>query len=140
MIIKAKTTNGIPSYTRDGDAGIDLRASGDYTISPGFRVLVKTGLFLEIPKGYAGLVIPRSGLALKYGVSVANAPGLIDSNYRGEVGVILENRGPNKFDVKDGDRIAQLVIIQVPEIQFEAVDELSDTERGADGFGSSGVA
>lgn len=140
MIIKAKATNGLPSYTRDGDAGIDLRAADYYMIPRGSRALIKTGLFLEIPRGYAGLVIPRSGLALKYGISVANAPGLIDSNYRGEIGVILENRGDKDFYGEPGDRIAQLVIIQVPEVQFEMADELSETERGADGFGSSGLA
>ncbi|MBM6999375.1 dUTP diphosphatase [bacterium] len=129
----------IPSYTRDGDAGLDLVSTSDVRIAPGARAIVPTGLAIEIPCGYAGYVQPRSGLALKHGITVLNTPGLIDSNYRGELKVILLNTGDEAFEVKKGDRIAQLVILAVPTVRLHCMDALSDTDRGTHGFGSSGT-
>ena len=129
----------IPSYTRDGDAGLDLVSTSDVRIAPGARAIVPTGLAIEIPRGYAGYVQPRSGLALKHGITVLNTPGLIDSNYRGELKVILLNTGDEAFEVKKGDRIAQLVILAVPTVRLHCVDALSDSDRGTQGFGSSGT-
>lgn len=131
----------IPAYAYEGDAGVDLRATQALTLQPFERALVPTGLAIALPKGYAGFVLPRSGLAIKNGITVGNAPGLIDSNYRGELKVILVNNNPNEsFSVQIGDRIAQLVVMPVPTIAFTEVNELSDTSRGTGGFGSSGVS
>jgi dUTP pyrophosphatase len=130
----------IPAYSREGDAGMDLRASCDVSLAPGSRAAVPCGFAMAIPAGFCGLVLPRSGLALKHGVTVLNTPGLIDSNYRGEVQVILYNSDKDTtFDVKTGDRIAQLVIIEAPHVDFHNVPELNSTNRGAQGFGSSGI-
>ncbi len=129
-----------PAYAYPGDAGADLRSSVDLVIEPGERAVVPCGIALALPEGYAGFVLPRSGLAAKHGVSIANAPGLIDSGYRGEVCAILVNLDPREpFAVHAGDRIAQLVVMPVPRASFPAVDGLSATDRGAGGFGSSGV-
>ena len=139
--ITADDPSLVPSYTRVGDAGLDLRSAIACTIAPGERMLIPTGIRIEIPAGFAGLVIPRSGLALKHGISIVNAPGLIDSNYRGEIGVILINTDAHEsFTIEQGDRIAQLVITAVPEVSLEVVDSLEETVRGEAGFGSSGVA
>ena len=138
-ITKLRDDATIPSYTRDGDAGLDLVSTSDVRIAPGARAIVPTGLAIEIPRGYAGYVQPRSGLALKHGITVLNTPGLIDSNYRGELKVILLNTGDEAFEVKKGDRIAQLVILAVPTVRLHCVDALSDTDRGTQGFGSSGT-
>lgn len=130
----------IPVYAKDGDAGADLKASeGGYVPARG-SALIKTGISLAIPKGYVGLVHPRSGLALKQGLTVLNAPGTIDSGYRGEVGVILHNTSDVDVYVHEGDRIAQLVIQKFERAEFEIVDVLNETERGNGGFGSSGVS
>ena len=130
----------LPSYAHAGDAGMDLRSTETVTLQPLERRLVSTGLAVAIPDGYAGLVLPRSGLALKKGLCVANAPGLIDAHYRGELKVIAINADPeNAVTIEAGDRIAQLVIQRVPEVQIVEVDELDDTDRGTGGFGSSGV-
>ena len=130
----------LPAYAYDGDAGLDLRSSEDVTLAPFERKAVPCGIALAIPAGYAGFVVPRSGLAAKHGVSIVNAPGLIDSNYRGEVKVILVNLDAHEpFEVKRGDRIAQLVIMAVPPVSLVAVAGLDDTVRGEGGFGSSGV-
>ena len=133
-----------PSYARPGDAGLDLRAAEPYRIPhKGGRVLVRTGIRVAIPEGYAGFVTPRSGLALNHGVTVLNAPGLIDSGYRGEVGVLLVNTDPfDTYYVEPGERVAQLVIVPVATVEVFVVDELpgDDTERGAGGFGSTGRA
>lgn len=127
------------TYAHEGDAGLDLRSREEVVISPGERALVATGVALEIPRGFAGFVQPRSGLAAKHGVSIVNTPGLIDSHYRGEVKVVLINLDPREpFVVKRGDRIAQLVIQSVAEVSVEAADELSATQRGSGGFGSTG--
>lgn len=131
----------VPKNAYNGDAGYDLHATEDVTLKPFQRALIPTGLAIQIPDGYAGFVLPRSGLALKQGLSLVNAPGLIDSNYRGELKAIAINLDPqNDIEVKKGDRIAQLVIMRVESINFVEVDELDSSERGAGGFGSSGVS
>ena len=130
----------LPAYARAGDAGIDLVAREDVTLAPaGGRALVATGIAIALPEGYAGLVQPRSGLAFKYGVTVLNTPGLIDSGYRGELKVCLINHDPTEpFEVTRGERIAQLVVQAVEHVTFVEVDTLDDSERGDKGFGSSG--
>ena len=134
-------TIAAPSYAHDGDAGIDLRSTIDYVIQPFERALIPTGLSFAIPEGYAGLVIPRSGLAINHGISIVNAPGLIDSGYRGEIKVILINMDSNKpFEIKTGDRIAQLVFTPYAHAQLKQQQSLDTTERGEKGFGSSGVS
>ncbi len=130
----------IPSYAYPGDAGMDLRATEHITLAPFERALIPTGLAVAIPEGYAGFVQPRSGLAIKQGVTVLNTPGLIDSHYRGELKVALINLDAHAvFEVNPGDRIAQLVIQKVENVQWSVVDSLDETERGEGGFGSSGV-
>lgn len=128
-----------PKYAHQGDAGCDLFSRVDMTLDPGERALVPTGVAMSIPVGYAGFVQPRSGLAIKHGISIVNTPGLIDSHYRGELGVVLINLDKSKtFEIKKGDRIAQLVIQKVENVTFECVDELDQTGRGTGGFGSTG--
>lgn len=130
----------LPSYAYSGDAGLDLRANEDVTLRPLERRLVSTGLAIAIPKGYAGFVQPRSGLALREGLSMANTPGLIDAHYRGELKVCAINLDSNKeIHIERGERIAQLVIQKIPVVKLVEVDELDETDRGAGGFGSSGV-
>lgn len=128
-----------PTYAHVGDAGLDLRAAEDAVLAPLERRLVACGIAVAIPDGYAGFVLPRSGLAARHGISIVNAPGLIDSNYRGEIKAILINLDPNEpFAIARGDRIAQLVIMQTPPVTLEEHEDLSETERGEGGFGSSG--
>ncbi|WP_443742002.1 dUTP diphosphatase [Tractidigestivibacter sp.] len=130
----------LPSYAYDGDAGLDLRSNEDVTLAPFERRLVGTGLAVAISEGYAGFVQPRSGLALREGLSMANTPGLIDAHYRGELKVCAINLDPSKsIHIERGERIAQLVIQQVPVVSLLEVDELDETDRGTGGFGSSGV-
>ena len=130
----------LPSYAHAGDAGMDLRSTETVTLQPFERRLVATGLAVAIPDGYAGLVLPRSGLAIKKGLTVANTPGLIDAHYRGELKVIAINVDPqNPVTIEAGDRIAQLVIQRIPEVRLLEVEELDHTDRGAGGFGSSGI-
>ena len=130
----------LPSYAYEGDAGLDLRANADVDIAPHERALIPTGLAIALPDGYAGFVQPRSGMALKRGLSIANTPGLIDAHYRGELKVIAVNLDPHEtIHIERGERIAQLVIQAVPVVQLVEVDELDETDRGAGGFGSSGV-
>lgn len=129
----------VPRQAHPGDAGFDLVSMEKRTIPAGGRALVRTGLAVEIPVGFEGQVRPRSGLALKRGVTVLNAPGTIDSGYRGEIGVILANFGTDSFAIEPGDRIAQLVIAPVANVAVEVAVELSETERGGGGFGSTGV-
>jgi dUTP pyrophosphatase len=130
----------LPSYAHAGDAGADLRARTDITIAPGGgRALVPTGVALAIPQGYAGFVQPRSGLALRHGVTVLNAPGLIDAGYRDELMVLLVNTDATEpYEVHRGDRVAQLVVKAVAQAEFVTVDELPPSERGLGGFGHSG--
>jgi dUTP pyrophosphatase len=127
-----------PQYSTPGSAGCDLIANDEVTLPPGKWVAVSTGLYLEIPSGYVAQVCPRSGLALKHGVSVLNAPGIIDSDYRGEVKVILINHDSLRYTVKKGDRIAQLVFMPIVQAQMKHVDQFTETYRGAGGFGSTG--
>jgi dUTP pyrophosphatase len=129
----------LPSYAHPGDAGADLRAADDVELPPLGRALVPTGLAIAVPPGHAAFVHPRSGLASRHGVTVANAPGTIDAGYRGEVMVILVNLDPaTAYQVKRGDRIAQLVVQPVVTASFSEVAELPDTARAAGGFGSTG--
>lgn len=128
------------AYESPSAAGLDLRASISTTLNPGERKLVPTGVKAAIPEGYVGMVCPRSGLAAKNGITIVNAPGIVDSDYRGEIGVVLLNTDVNApFHITAGDRIAQMVITPVVQVQLKEVDELDETERGADGFGHSGV-
>lgn len=130
----------LPTYAYEGDAGLDLRASESVVLRPFERRLIGTGLAVAIPDGYAGFVQPRSGLALKHGLSMANTPGLVDAHYRGELKVCAINLDPNNdIHISRGDRIAQLVIQRVPVVDLVEVKELDVTDRGIGGFGSSGV-
>ncbi|MBQ6908775.1 MAG: dUTP diphosphatase [Synergistaceae bacterium] len=135
---KAKNFD-LPEYATQGSSGVDLRASEDYIIKSGERALVATGIRLAIPAGYEVQVRPRSGLALKHGIIIPNSPGTIDSDYRGEVKVILMNIGREDFIIKAGDRIAQLILAPVAKISWEERAELEETARGAGGFGSTGA-
>jgi dUTP pyrophosphatase len=129
-----------PSYARAGDAGADLVAREDVSLAPsGGRALVGTGVCVEVPEGFAALVLPRSGLALRHGVTCLNAPGLIDPGYRGEVGVILVNTDPKeRYEIRRGDRVAQLVVVKVEQAEFVVRATLSESERGSGGFGHTG--
>ena len=129
----------LPAYATAGAAGMDVVAARDVTIAPGARHAVATGLALAIPAGFEVQVRPRSGLALKHGVTVPNTPGTIDSDYRGELKVILINHGDSPFVVKRGDRVAQLVLAPVTQAEWLEVDALDSTDRGEGGFGSTGV-
>lgn len=129
----------VPERAHEGDAGWDLRAIEAARLKPSERVAIGTGVSVAIPPGMAGLVLPRSGTALRNGIALVNSPGLIDSGYRGELRVILLNTDPQtEFAVEPGDRIAQLVFIDLPNVELKLVDRLPDTERGEGGFGSSG--
>lgn len=134
----------LPSYETAGAAGADIRANlpdrGSITLQPGERALVPTGLRVEIPDGYEIQVRPRSGLALKHGITLPNAPGTIDSDYRGPLGVIVLNAGQEAFEIGHGDRIAQLVVAPVIQARFEMADSLQESQRGSGGFGSTGRA
>lgn len=129
----------VPRYAHPGDAGLDLFAVEALSLPPGEARLVRTGIAIELPPGTEAQVRPRSGLALKHGITVLNAPGTIDAGYRGEVGVILINHGRQAFDVEEGSKIAQMVIQPVLSVTVEEHAELSDTARGAGGFGSTGM-
>ena len=132
----------LPAYQTDGSAGMDLRAAVEapVVIEPGRRAMVPTGLAIAIPRGYEGQVRPRSGLAWRYGITVLNTPGTIDSDYRGEVRVVLVNFGEETFEVRPGERIAQLLIAPVAHATVEVQAVLDETERGAGGYGSTGVS
>ena len=136
-----KSNHPLPNYETIASAGMDLRASvdGPSTLKPLQRAIVKTGLFIELPIGYEAQVRPRSGLAAKKGITVLNSPGTIDADYRGEIGVILVNLSNEDFTIEHGERIAQLVIAKHERAVWEEVEELSDTSRGAGGFGSTGT-
>ena len=129
----------IPSYAHPGDAGMDIRSIEESVIEPGARKLVHTGLVMILPPGYEAQVRPRSGLALKNGVTVLNAPGTIDEGYRGEVGVILANFGSEPFKIEKGSKIAQSVVAPCTRAEIEETVEIDSTERGTGGFGSTGV-
>ena len=136
-----ESKNDLPQYETVNSAGMDVRAHLDdkLVLEPGEKALIKTGLKLAIPAGYECQVRPRSGLAYKYGVTVLNSPGTIDADYRGDIGVILINHGTSNFVVEPGERIGQLVFAKYERVEFEAVEELAETERGEGGFGSTGV-
>lgn len=136
-----KSEHELPHYETEASAGMDLRANipEPITLKPLERAIIKTGLFMELPIGYEAQVRPRSGLAAKKGITVLNAPGTIDADYRGEVGVILVNLSNSDFTIENGERIAQMVIAKHERAEWEAVEELSETLRGAGGFGSTGV-
>ncbi len=127
----------IPDQAYNGDAGLDLSSCEHVLLPPGERAVVPTGLAVEIPDGYAGFVQPRSGLAARHGIGIVNSPGLIDSGYRGEIRVILLNTGREAFSVEPGMRVAQLVVAPVATVRLVEVDELTSSERGVRGFGSS---
>lgn len=139
--IMNRSKHALPNYETEASAGMDLRAelTEPITLKPLQRALVKTGLFMELPVGYEAQVRPRSGLAAKKGITVLNAPGTIDADYRGEVGVILVNLSDTDFVVEDGERIAQLVIARHERAEWDEVEELSGTVRGKGGFGSTGI-
>ena len=143
QIVKIKKISDdaiVPKYQHThGDSGVDLHSIDSVTINPYERVLIHTGLIMAIPDGYEGCIRPRSGLALKKGLTVLNTPGTIDSNYRGEIGVILFNTSDEPVDISVGDRIAQMVFQELPSIGIVPVSELDETERGYNGFGSTGV-
>ena len=128
----------LPEYATPASAGVDLRASDGCVIPPGGRALVPTGLRIALPEGYEAQVRPRSGLALRHGVTLPNSPGTIDADYRGEIGVILMNLGQEPFIVEPGDRIAQMVVAPVARVAWSEAEELDATERGEGGFGSTG--
>lgn len=133
--------NPLPTYQTDGSAGMDVRADleAPIVIDPLCRRLIPTGLYVAIPQGYELQMRPRSGLALKSGISLVNTPGTIDSDYRGEIGVIIINLSGEPFTVNPGDRICQMVLNRVPQLEWEEVAQLSDTDRGSGGFGHTGV-
>ena len=136
-----KSKHPLPEYATPGSAGMDLRANIDapITLAPGERKLIPTGIYIALPVGYEAQVRPRSGLALKYGIGLANMLGTVDSDYRADVGVILINLGQENFVVNDGDRIAQMVIAKYETAEWEVAEELDKTERGEGGYGHTGV-
>jgi dUTP pyrophosphatase len=136
-----KSKHATPNYETDGAAGMDLRANIDasITLKPLERAIVKTGLYIALPVGFEAQVRPRSGLAAKKGITVLNSPGTVDADYRGEIGVILVNLSNDDFVINDGERIAQLIIAKHERVHWQEVEVLSDTERGAGGFGSTGL-
>lgn len=130
----------LPKYAYEGDAGFDLMSVEDTEIAPQCRKIIKCGFSMSIPDGYAGLVLPRSGLAVRYGITVANSPGLVDSGYRGEICVVLLNTdNKNSFTVNNGDRIAQMIIVPFSKAEFCESDKLEPSQRSTNGFGSSGL-
>ena len=135
-----KSNHPLPHYGTEAAAGVDLRAniSEPIILKPLERTLIKTGLFIELPVGYEAQVRPRSGLAYKHGLTVLNTPGTIDADYRGEIGVILVNLSNEDFKIENGERVAQMVIAKHEQAEWSLVEELSDTDRGAGGFGSTG--
>ncbi|KPU28164.1 deoxyuridine 5'-triphosphate nucleotidohydrolase [Caloranaerobacter sp. TR13] len=143
MIVKIvnKSRFPIPNYKTKGASGIDLFANidKDLVLKPMERVLIPTGIYLSIPEGYEGQIRARSGLAIKYGIGLANGIGTVDSDYRGEIKVILINFGDKEFVIKSGDRIAQLVFVKYEKAEFNEVEVLDDTERGSGGFGHTGI-
>ena len=136
-----KSKHPIPSYETEQSAGMDLRANIDasITLKPLERTIIKTGLFIALPPGFEAQVRPRSGLAVKKGITVLNSPGTVDADYRGEIGVILVNLSDEDFVIQDGERIAQMVIAKHERVTWQQMDVLNETERGASGFGSTGM-
>jgi dUTP pyrophosphatase len=143
MVVKIinKSKHQTPSYETNASAGMDLRANLTelVTLKPLERAIIKTGLYIALPMGYEAQIRPRSGLAAKHGITVLNAPGTIDADYRGEIGVILVNLSNDEFTIKDGDRVAQMVIARFEHTKWEEVNVLNETSRGEGGFGSTGI-
>ncbi len=135
-----KSKHPLPEYATDSSAGMDLRANlDDPVILKAFeRKIIPTGLYIALPEGYEAQIRPRSGLAIKHGITLVNTPGTIDADYRGEIGIIMINLSPDDFEIKDGDRIAQMVINKYEKIDWEPVEKLDETTRGKGGFGSTG--
>jgi len=129
----------IPKYAHEGDAGVDLYSTVDHELKPGERFLIPTGLKMAIPRGYEGQVRPKSGLALKSGITVLNTPGTVDAPYRGEVGVIVINHDKNAYQIRKGEKIAQMIFNEIKYADFKVVDSLDQTTRGDGGFGSTGL-
>lgn len=140
-VINLNPNNFLPKYETPDSSGIDLKASiyAEMTVDPGERILVPTGLKMAIPSGYECQIRPRSGLALKKGITVLNTPGTIDASFRGEIGVIIINHSNDTFTINPGDRIAQAVFSKVEHVELEEVNELDETERGEGGFGHTGI-
>ncbi|GAC1317270.1 MAG: dUTP diphosphatase [Acidimicrobiales bacterium] len=140
LVVRLDPDLALPAYAKPGDAGLDLVArSGAHLAAAGGRAIVPTGIAIELPEGFAGLILPRSGLAARHGISCLNAPGLIDSGYRDELKVILVNHDPvDDYEIRRGDRIAQLVVQAVERVRWREVSELSESDRGAGGFGHTG--
>jgi len=136
-----KSNHPDPAYQTNLSAGMDLHANIETSISlnPGERVLISTGLFIELPEGHEAQIRPRSGLALKHGITVLNSPGTIDADYRGEIKVLLINHGQEPFEIQNGERIAQMIVAKYERIHWETAVELNSTERGAGGYGSTGI-
>ena len=136
-----KSPYKLPKYETDSSAGMDIKAfiKDNITLKPLERTIVATGLYLSLPKGYEAQVRPRSGLAIKKGITVLNSPGTIDSDYRGEIGVILINLSTEVFTIKNGDRVAQLIVAKHTSVVWEEVEQLEDSPRGSSGFGSTGI-
>lgn len=136
-----QSNNAIPEYATEASAGLDLRAflEAPIELKPMERRLIKTGLYIELPVGYEAQIRPRSGLAYKHGITVLNAPGTIDADYRGDVGVLLINLSTESFTIENGERIAQMVVAEHGRVQWEEAEKLEDSERGAGGFGHTGV-
>lgn len=141
VYIVNKSHHPLPAYATDGSAGMDVRAflSSPVTLLPGERALIPTGLYIALPQGYECQIRPRSGLAIKHGISLVNSPGTVDADYRGEIGVIVINHSGEPFTINDGERICQMVIAAYSRVAWNRVESLDDTERGAGGFGHSGV-
>jgi dUTP diphosphatase len=138
-VLRLDATLPVPQYARADDAGLDLYATDAVTLGPGARALVSTGIALAIPPGFAGFVLPRSGLALRDGVTILNTPGLVDAGYRGEIKVLLVNHGDAAVTLQRGDRVAQLVVQRVERVALTPVAELPASARGGGGFGSTGA-
>lgn len=136
-----RSHHALPSYSTPLSAGMDIRANLDtpITLQPGERCLVPTGLFIALPEGYEAQIRPRSGLAIKHGITVLNSPGTIDADYRGEIGIILINHSDKAFVIEDGERVGQMVVAQYNRVEWNETDSLDETERGAGGFGHTGV-
>lgn len=128
----------LPKYAHPGDAGLDIYSAGDHVLKPGERKLISTGIKIAVPIGYEAQIRPKSGLAIKHGLSIVNTPGTIDSGYRGEVGIICINHGQEDIKIQKNNKIAQMIINKVEKADIEEVDELDDTSRGEGGFGSTG--
>ncbi len=143
MIVRVinKSKHGLPGYETPNSAGMDLRANieEDLTLSAGARILVPTGLYIELPQGFEAQIRPRSGLAVKHGITILNSPGTIDSDYRGEIKVILINLSNQDFVIKDGERICQMVVARYEKIMWKSADAIDTTIRGEGGFGHTGV-